>query len=108
MFLHDQPKGFDGILFGTAGRLIPRFDATPIQCVDMMESGVIEDHHHPVGSVNDILHLVQEELEQSLFAMAGDESEETTIFRSNRAHDIEMHPSAPAGDSRLGPFMGPG
>jgi len=64
----------------------------------MVEPGIIEDHDHASVLVNDVLHLIQEDLEQSLVAVAGDESEETTVFGTYRTHDIDMQPSAPAGD----------
>src|SRR4030042_199143 len=73
-------------------------DAAPVQTLDMVEPGIIEDHDHASVLVNDVLHLIQEDLEQSLVAVAGDESEETTVFGTYRTHDIDMQPSAPAGD----------
>ena len=84
------PKAFDGVEVGTVRRKVDRFDVMPVESLDLVPAGIVENQHTPStrSRRSFLCHRVEESLEDIAIAVGNDQADKLTALGMDRSQDI--------------------
>ena len=101
------PKAFDGVEVGTVRRKVDRFDVMPVESLDLVPAGIVENQHTPStrSRRSFLCHRVEEYLEDIAIAVWNDQADKLTAFGMDRSQDVfpDMLAEVPLSDSFAAP-----
>ena len=84
------PKAFDGVGVGTVRRKVDRFEVMPVESLDLVPAGIVENQHTPstLSRRSFLCHRVEESLEDIAIAVWNDQADKLTALGMDRSQDI--------------------